>query len=225
MPSDRLLIFAKPPVAGVVKTRLSPALPAAEAARVYEACLRDVIALATRERGRVEVWHSGGVRAGRFFARAFPHVVRRAQGRGGLGTRMADAFGRSFADGGERVVLMGSDSPTLPDALLTSAFHELREAGGVIGPTLDGGYYLIGLCRAVWPEAAVIFEGMRWSTPEVLAATLERTLQAGLDVRLLPAWYDVDVPADLVRARADAAGDSHLGRWLAGDTGLRYVPG
>jgi rSAM/selenodomain-associated transferase 1 len=225
MSSDRLLIFAKPPRAGRVKTRLSPPLPPAEAAAVYEASLRDVIALAARERGRVEVWHAGGARGERWFAREFPHILLREQAAGDLGERLCDAFARSFADGAQRVVVIGSDAPTLPDPVLTSAFEDLGEADAdvVVGPTLDGGYYLIGLRAVAWPRAGRLFGGVPWSTDTVFQRTLERAHAAGLAVRVLPGWYDVDRPDDLRRARADAAPGSHLGRWLAGEAADRYL--
>jgi glycosyltransferase A (GT-A) superfamily protein (DUF2064 family) len=144
---------------------------------------------------------------------------RERQINGDLGERLADAFARSFADGGERVIILGGDVPTLPETTLTSAFTDLGGANGVIGPSLDGGYVLIGLRRASWPRAAALFQDIPWSTEHVLSATLHRAGEAGLDLRVLPGWYDVDRVADLERARVDAAADSHLGRWLRSDAG------
>ncbi len=214
MPADRLIVFAKAPVPGDVKTRLSPPLSPADAAAVHEACLRDVITHAARERGRLEIWFAGGTAAGGWFAREFPGIVRAAQRDGDLGARMGDAFERSFADGAERVIIVGADVPTLPDSTLTSAFVDLEDGDAVIGPSRDGGYVLIGLHVRAWPRGVALFETVDWSTDAVLAQTLANAERARLDLRLLPGWYDVDRPEDLERARADASPDSYLGRWL-----------
>jgi hypothetical protein len=214
MPADRLLVFARRPVPGEVKTRLTPPLEAEEAAIIYEACLRDVVTHAARERGRVELWYAGGRKADAWFAREFQSMHRERQRSGDLGDRLVDAFARSFEDGAERVVILGGDVPTLPEATLTSAFTDLEDADGVIGPSLDGGYVLIGLRRATWPPGSALFRDIPWSTERVLSETLRRAGEAGLDMRVLPGWYDVDRVGDLERAKADAAPESHLGRWL-----------
>jgi len=224
MADDRLLVFARPPEAGRVKTRLSPPLPPDEAAVVYEACLRDVLALAARERGRLAVWIDGGLAARDYFAQAFPVVPAEPQSAGDLGERIEDAFRRNFDEGAERVVIVGSDAPTLPESCLHDAFDFLTEVPVVFGPALDGGYYLVGLRRDAWPAAGALFRDVPWSTPEVLRISGERAAAAGLALRLLPAWYDIDRPEDLARARAHAAPGSHLARWLDGPEGERYIP-
>ena len=213
MSADRLLIFCRAPLAGRVKTRLSPTIAPDDAAALYEASLRDVIALAGRERGRVELWYDGQG-AENYFADQYPHIVRQRQGAGELGERQRDAFHRSFVDGAERVVLIGSDSPTLPEGHLNAAFDDLREAPAVLGPAQDGGYYLIGLHHTTWPAAAALFHDVKWSTGEVLTQLLQRALQAGIELRLLPGWYDFDSPDDLQLLRADAAPESNVGRWF-----------
>jgi rSAM/selenodomain-associated transferase 1 len=217
MSADRVLVFARRPVPGKVKTRLTPPLAPAEAARIYEACLRDVVTHAARERGRVELWYDGGRNVEAWFAQEFQSMQRARQSSGELGERLADAFARSFADGAERVVILGGDVPTLPETTLTSAFTDLEDADGVVGPSVDGGYVLIALRRSSWPRGATLFQDVPWSTEQVLSVTLHRAQDAGLDMRVLPGWYDVDRVADLVRAKADAAPDSHLGRWLRSD--------
>ena len=224
MPADRLLVFARRPAPGKVKTRLTPPLAPEDAATIYEACLRDVVTHAARERGRVELWYAGGRKADAWFAREFQSMHHQRQSSGALGERLADAFARSFADGGERVIILGGDVPTLPESTLTSAFTDLEDADGVVGPSLDGGYVLIGLRHATWPRGRTLFQDIPWSTEHVLSVTLLRAGEAGLDMRLLPGWYDVDRVADLERAKADAAPDSHLGRWLRSEA-ARNVQG
>lgn len=213
MSADRLLIFCTAPLAGRVKTRFSPPLAPDDAASFYEASLRDVIALAGRERGRVELWYDDPGAAA-YFSAEYPHVPSEVQAAGGLGERLKDAFTRSFERGSERVVILGSGSPTLPESHLNAAFDGLRDAPAVIGPTADGGYYLIGLQHASWPRAASLFEDITWSSNAVLTETLQRAQQVGVELRVLPGWYDCDRPDDLEQVRADATPDSNVGRWF-----------
>lgn len=224
MPADRLLIFAKQPVPGRVKTRLTPPLPPAEAAAVYEACLHDVVARAARERASVELWYEEAPGAAAYFAAEFGHVERRAQPTGDLGAKLVGALETSFADDGERVVVIGTDSPTLPDDVLTAAFHDLAEVDVVLGPTRDGGYYMIGIRRAAWPVGRALFRDVPWSSDAVFRTTLERAGSANLPTRVLPGWYDIDRVADLETARRDVRPESRLARWLESH-GERYLDG
>ena len=102
-------------------------------------------------------------------------------------------------DEAERIVLIGSDSPTLPSEFVRDAFKKLETVDGVVGPARDGGYYLIGLRRPC-PE---LFAGIAWSEPDVLQQTLSRARQAGLDLQLLREWYDVDELEDLLRVKKE----------------------
>lgn len=215
MAADRIIIFAKRPAAGRVKTRLTPPLPPDEAAAVYEACLHDVIAHAARQRARVELWYDDAAGAHDFFAAELPHLRARPQAAGDLGARMRDAFARSFTDGAERVVLVGTDVPTLPDDILNAAFDDLHEADVAIGPCVDGGYYLIGVRATAWNAAQRLFDDVAWSGSDVFKSTIERVARLSLSSRILPGWYDVDTIADLRQALMDATPESHLGRWAA----------
>jgi len=214
MATDRLLVFCRAPEPGAVKTRLAAALGDAAATAFYEASLRDVVAVAARERAHVELWHVDTQAAPAYFAREFSLLARRAQAHGDLGERMADAFERSFADGAERVAILGSDVPTLPESHLNAAFDALHEARNIIGPCADGGYYLIGLEASSWPAARVLFRDIEWSREDVLARTLASAERHGIRLDVLPGWYDVDEVADLDRARADVVADSHVGCWF-----------
>ena len=106
---------------------------------------------------------------------------------------MEDAFARAFADGAERVVIVGSDLPDVSASLLRRAFDVLDSHPAVLGPARDGGYYLLGLTRPV----DGIFRGIAWSTPDVLAATLDRFRAAGIDPVMLEELSDVDEVGDL----------------------------
>src|SRR5688572_5252215 len=223
MAADRILVFAKRPAAGHVKTRLTPPLPPDEAAAVYEACMRDVLSIATRQRAQVEIWYRNDLRAGLYFESELPHLVAVAQAEGDLGAKMLDAFRRSFADGAERVVIIGTDSPTLPENVLNAAFDDLHEADVAIGPSVDGGYYLIGLRAQAAGRAGSLFDSIAWSGADVFRHTLERIERAGLQARVLPGWYDVDTIDDLRQALADAADGSHLCRWAERPESIHFL--
>ena len=118
-----------------------------------------------------------------------------------LGERLNSAFERLFSLGHERVVTIGADSPTLPLDYGVRAFELLakEENDLVLGPSADGGYYLIGM-KAFHSE---LFQGVAMGTERVFSQTLERARQANLRVSLLPPWYDVDTQDDMERLRAE----------------------
>jgi rSAM/selenodomain-associated transferase 1 len=115
------------------------------------------------------------------------------QSRGDLGARMSQAFRQLFARGHRLAVIIGGDLPTLPLGRLRAAFSALEHKPVVLGPSADGGYYLIGL-RAPQPE---LFEGIAWGTPQVLEQTVDRLNGLGLEAECLEPWYDVDTVEDL----------------------------
>lgn len=210
--SLRLLVFTKAPVPGGVKTRLVPPLTPEQAARVHTAALRDTVAVARAAvpRDAIEVWVAGDVRAVERVASLVPGVRVDTQSVGDLGARLADAFARSFARGDERVLVVGSDHPTLPMERLSVGFAALAAHPLVLGPSEDGGYYAVGLARRSWPRASGLFEGIPWSSPDVLSATLARAAMLRLRVRLLETWYDLDDAAGLARVARDAAPGSEI---------------
>ncbi len=211
---DRVLaLFAKAPVAGNVKTRLCPPLTPGEAAALYEAMLLDILEQhAGEERADLALWYAseGGVD---WFQRHAPARYRLAAQLGpDLPARMAALFREHAREGYARIVLRGTDSPTLPLARVAEAFEALARDDLVLCPDRDGGYNLIGLRARCDP----VFE-VAMSQASVLEATLERARSLGLQVTLLAAHYDVDTAADLALLRADL--DSPLtprtARWLA----------
>jgi hypothetical protein len=219
---DALVIMAKAPVAGQVKTRLIGALDAAAAAKLYAAFLSDTFALAEAARDELEAEaEAAGIDytlsivlnytpAGA--EEAFEQVEREgslmiAQRGADLGERLENCFAQLFAAGCESVVVIGGDSPTLPGEYLPDAFDALEDDHTiVIGPTRDGGYYLIGMRRL----HAQLFADIPWSTNRALAETEKRANEAGVKIVLLPEWYDVDTPEDLARLRRDLENDQSL---------------
>jgi rSAM/selenodomain-associated transferase 1 len=199
MGSIAVIIMAKAPQAGEVKTRLCPPLSPAEAAELYGCFLLDTLAK-VRELAHVHAVIAYAPTSRReFFARIAPDFTLLPQQGPDLGARMANCFAALFARGSSQVLLIGSDLPTLPVAYIQQAIASLTrpQVDVVLGPSEDGGYYLIGLRQ---PHDA-LFEDMPWSTAQVFARTRQRAEATGLHVVCLPPWYDIDVPAELERLR------------------------
>ncbi len=190
--SDVLGLFAKQPLPGQVKTRLAAATSPEWAATVAAAFLLDalerlaaipvrrVLAFAPAE---AESYFANLVR-GRF--------LLTSQHDGDLGRRMERFFADQFDTGADRVVLVGTDSPTLPLDFIERAFRELEQADVVLGPATDGGYYLIGCASRLPP----LFEHIAWSSSRVLAETVARLADTESRLAVLPPWYDVDTLDD-----------------------------
>jgi len=205
-----LAIFAKMPRPGGVKTRLVPPLTATEAAAVHEACLRDVVARARTVTDDLRVFHDGVAGAREYFEQGFPDLPLESQAVGDLGARLDDAFERMFAAGSQRAVIIGADSPTMPESVLAESLSVASDSDVLLGPAMDGGYYLVSLRKASWPRARTLFMGIDWSTERVLEQTLDRAEQAGLGWTLLDPWYDIDRIEDLRLAAEHTSPDSHL---------------
>jgi rSAM/selenodomain-associated transferase 1 len=198
-----IVIVAKAPEAGRTKTRLCPPFSLEDAAALYRAFLIDTteaaLALAWQ---RVTLVHPDDVGVARRLASLVPAGAELLAQRGvGLGAALSSAFETHFDAGFERVVLVGSDSPSLPTAYIEEASAALDHCDVVIGPSSDGGYYLIGM-RRFHPS---LFEGISWSTERVFAQTLEHARAAELRTWSLPEWYDVDTVAELRRLMFDLA--------------------
>lgn len=194
-------MMLKLPQVGAVKTRLAPPLTPDEAAALSSCFLCDTAAnigaVAADDASRLDgvaVYTPAGAETA--LTGLLPERFRLLPQRGAsLGDRLSNATQDLLMLGYEALCLINGDSPTLPAETLRSAVTSLSRPGDrvVLGPSEDGGYYLIGLKRAHHR----LFEGIEWSTPKVLAQTLERAAEIGLEVELLPAWYDVDSTAEL----------------------------
>jgi len=193
-----LILFAKRPVPGRVKTRLSPPLSPEEAAEFYRCMLADILAKTARLDG-VErfLYYEPDPEAASFFARFAPGLSSVPQQGADLGERMATAFGELFAAGFEEIAIIGTDLPDLPVTFIKEAFRQLATDGtdAVFGPSEDGGYYLLAM-RELHGR---LFGDIPWSSGEVLELSLEQGKRAGLGIALLPVWHDVDTAADLLR--------------------------
>jgi rSAM/selenodomain-associated transferase 1 len=197
-PRCALALMAKVPFAGAVKTRLTPPLNPEEAATLSTCFLRD---MTTNVLGMNSAGIEGVVLYTPANAEAFLHDLLPdtfklvAQHGETLGERLINAAAELFSNGFESVCLINSDSPTLPSEILKTAVSLLAQDGDrvVLGPSQDGGYYLIGLKH---PHRE-LFERIAWSTADVLAHTSERAAEINLPIEFLPTWYDVDDAATL----------------------------
>lgn len=191
-------VLAKAPVPGLAKTRLIPALGAAGAARAQRGFALQTLATArAAATGPVALWCAPDVRH-RFFAalRTRHGVACEPQPGGDLGVRMGTVVRRHFASTSSMpLLIVGTDCPVLTPAHLQQAADVLQNNDAVLIPAEDGGYVLIGLSRPLPP----VFEGIAWSTPQVLMQTRERLLAAGASWQELPMLWDVDEPVDWVR--------------------------
>ncbi|HZS09915.1 MAG TPA: TIGR04282 family arsenosugar biosynthesis glycosyltransferase [Blastocatellia bacterium] len=222
---EALVVMAKAPVEGRVKTRLIGALNAATAAELYVAFLSDTFAVMEEVRDEREAEAEETDEDYTFSIvlnytpegeeEAFERVEREgslmiAQRGDDLGERLHNCFADLFEAGFASVVIIGADSPTLPGEYLMEAFDGLDDENAVVlGPTKDGGYYLIGMRRL----HAGLFEGIPWSTDGVLAETRKRANAAGLSVVLLPEWYDVDTPEELEHLKRELGVNKEAARF------------
>lgn len=198
-PCCRLILMTRYPTPGSTKTRLIPALGPQGAAILQQRMTEVAVALMRRfcDSHPVvpEVRYEGG--SGLAMREWLgDDLAFLSQGKGTLGERLANAFDDAFSLGSTAVVVMGADCPSLNCDHLAEAFVALRQHDLVVGPAMDGGYYLIGLAK----PAAALFRAIPWGSSRVLGGTLERAASLGLSCHLLEQLVDVDRPEDLKTA-------------------------
>jgi rSAM/selenodomain-associated transferase 1 len=192
--TGRIQIFAKAPLPGVAKSRLIPALGSEGAARLQAHFIHHTLATTAQLPLSTELWCAPAKNHPAFMAAAHTFSVYLYQQEGdGLGERMNHALTEGLSRGGP-VVLIGTDCPTLAADDLHEAFDALAKQDAVLGPSADGGYYLIGL-NSPQPQ---LFNDMPWSTSRVLNETRTRLDSAGLHWHELRTLHDIDTPADLI---------------------------
>lgn len=205
-PPRRIVVFARAPLLGTVKTRLAADIGEVAALDVYRRLGAHAVsaALAVPDAGVVvQFTPADGAPSIRDWLRPLGgELALRAQATGDLGHRMAGAIAEALDEGDGAVVVIGTDCPTMDARVIALAFERLADADVVIGPALDGGYYLIGT-RALHPS---LFHGIPWSSSDTLERTLVAAHAAGLRVALLDPRADVDSGADWRRWKADGSG-------------------
>jgi rSAM/selenodomain-associated transferase 1 len=212
-PAQRILVFARLPQRGAVKTRLAAGVGEDRALAIYEAMLRELLANLGNSTPDTEIeflWAPASNADGSLLRRAFGHHATAIQTGDDLGDRLAMALSeRFFFHRTQKILAIGVDDPTLTRAALDCAFALLDSCEYVIGPAADGGYYLIG-CRALAFDSSV-FQGIDWGTPSVFSTTMQRIAALERTVAVLPERFDVDTAEDLERFVA-ANPESELSR-------------
>jgi rSAM/selenodomain-associated transferase 1 len=189
-----IILFAKAPIAGCVKTRLASEIGDGRAVQLHRAFVADTIAKLSAFREFADLQLHTDIPTD---AWSELNVTRELQSSGGLQLKLLHALAVALDAGRPRAIVFGSDSPTLPHAHVLRLLESTADV--TLGPCEDGGYYAIA-CRRVHPE---MFAGVEWSTPHVLDQTERAARACGLSVERGDLWYDVDSPEDLVRLMAE----------------------
>jgi uncharacterized protein len=190
-----ILLFVKYPEGGQVKLRLSADLNEEIVPDLYRCFVQDTLATVKKIDARLFVCFLPIEAQQKFQTWLGPTMLFLPQNGADLGERMKNSFSQVFTKGFRRVILMGSDSPDIPETFLQSAFAELQTHDVVLGPSSDGGYYLIGFQNTTFTPS--VFEDINWSTSTVFQETIAKIKGASRLVSILPVWSDVDTIADL----------------------------
>lgn len=189
-----LLIFIKNPELGKVKTRLAKSIGEDKALQVYKELLKKTILAAGKTDARRQVWYSSFIdHEDEIAPDAFEKYLQTGRD---LGERMKNSFQKVFEEGINRAVIIGSDCPELDESIIENAFDRLKEFDLVIGPSEDGGYYLLGMNRL----NESLFEDIEWSTESVYESTIEKANKKELNVFELPILNDIDNLEDLKKS-------------------------
>lgn len=191
-----LIIFVKSPLPGKVKTRLQPPLTPCEIVELYKSFIREIISKCGRLKGIDKFMGCSPTKENIFLKQLTKtYKIGSFNQRGNdLGEKIINAFRDYFKKGYSELVIIGSDSPTIPMDYIKKAFSELKNKDFVFGPCCDGGLYLVGAKGKITPE---IFHNIPWDTSEVLNKTLEKLYSLNIRFSILPFWYDVDTIEDL----------------------------
>jgi uncharacterized protein len=185
-------LFAKFPERGLVKSRLAAATSSEWAAEVADALIRDSVERFSTITSRRVLVYSPADHSSYFAEISRDRFAIAPQDEGDLGARLERFISAEFQQGADRVVVLGTDSPTVPLDFVERAFRELDRADVVLGPATDGGYYLVGCAQ---PTPA-IFRNIPWGSHAVLKVTIDRLRETSSRLALLPPWYDIDTVED-----------------------------
>jgi len=192
-----LLIFIKNPEPGKVKTRLAATIGNQKAYQIYLNLLKHTLRVAQQLKVNKQVWYSAFINTEDFINE--PEFEKKLQQGDNLGERMFHAFADGFDEGCKNIVIIGSDCPDVTPSLLNQAFEELTTHDMVIGPSADGGYYLLGMNKL----RADLFSDIDWSTEHVLDQTIAKAESLSLSISFLRELNDIDTIEDLKKARLD----------------------
>lgn len=192
--TNHLIIFAKNPVLGKVKTRLAATIGDEKALNVYKELLQHTHDISSKVKANKVVFYSDFVKNQDLWDQA--KYIKKLQKGDDLGARMSDAFERTLAEN-RKVIVIGTDCKELTPEILTQAFDTLNYVDVVIGPALDGGYYLIGMKN----REEALFQNINWSTSYVLEQTIRKINTQKLSYVLLKTLSDIDTEEDLKKSK------------------------
>jgi len=201
-----IVIMAKVPIAGTVKTRLQPFLSAEQCAELAKCFLDDTVSKVKSLPNELIIAYTPIEKRDVLLAILPNEQVFIEQKGVNLGDKMFHVFEFALSQNSDAVVMIGTDSPTFPAQFITQGFEMLSETDAVLGETTDGGFYLIGL-RKLKKE---IFETVEWSSPKTFEQTAKNVENLNLKLSLLPNWYDVDTPDDLKRLKKDLSKNPNI---------------
>ena len=191
-----LIIFAKAPFEGKVKTRLAADIGSEAATGLYRAFVEDLLFTLSHTGYPIQIHYwppDAGIEMTTWLGADYEFLP---QSGGDLGERMASAFASAFSKNAKQAVLVGTDFPDLPSLIIHDAFNALSTHDAVIGPSNDGGYFLIGFTRhGFLPD---VFQGIQWGTPSVFSETVKIFKKKQHAVHILPEWWDIDTHGDLL---------------------------
>ena len=191
-----IITFVKAPLPGTVKTRLQADMGAEKTLEIYKSFVTEVTSQCGKLRGMDKFLGCTPTKNNDFLMEVARKCNMKPFNQRGndLGEKIINAFRDHFKKGYTEIVLIGSDSPTIPKEYIRRAFHELKKNDFVFGPCCDGGLYLIGGRKKIEPA---IFKNIPWDTAEVLTLTLQNLYDLNIRFSMLPFWYDVDNIDDL----------------------------
>ncbi len=200
-----VILFAKAPIPGRVKTRLQPDVDPVRAAELHSAFVQDMIEMLESLSDVADLELSTDCETE---AWSEIRITRSVQAGGDLGDKMYAALAAALATGRPKAMIVGSDAPTLPASFLRTLLASHADVG--LGPTEDGGYYAI-CCRKVVPG---MFAAIEWSTHNTLSSTASAVCSHGLSVELGSVWFDIDQATDLERLRGSPGLPPHTKKWF-----------
>lgn len=190
-----ILLFTKFPQKGLVKSRISTHLDETKTVTLYKCFVSDTLQLVNQLEDNIIICYTPADSLQDFkswLGSQYHYLLQKGET---LGQRISNSFQYAFTQNYRYVIALGTDSPDLPAHYIHEGFHHLANGNVVIGPSTDGGYYLIGLNKENF--SPLLFENITWSTPNVFHQTLERVKDEKLQSHVLPVWYDIDTLKDL----------------------------
>jgi uncharacterized protein len=205
MPRPVVIVMVKAPLPGFAKTRLAPPLSEGDASSLAACFAQDAVATARRAAADVVIAFTPSGGRATLEALLPPGLLWVEQQGADLGERLLEVARHALGSGFGPVIIMGTDSPTMPASFTETARGALAngEADVTLGPTADGGYYLVGVAA----DCPDLFRDVAWSTPLTYRQTAHNASRLGLRLLDLPQWYDVDTPRDLLRLRDELFAD------------------